>query len=81
MLWKENPMDGVSQEEFTRFKRAVIKKLKAQDALIGDAFSAIAALESKEDEVVDEALDRAMRAQRAVRRLEKRMNDGTNSVG
>jgi hypothetical protein len=66
--------EPVSQEEFLRFKRAVIKKLKAQDNLIADAFSAIAALESKEDEVVDEALDRAMRAQRAVRRLEKRMN-------
>lgn len=72
--------DPVSQEEFTRFKRAVIKKLKAQDALISDAFVALAALENKEDENVDEALDRAMRAQRAVRRLEKRMNDGTNPL-
>jgi ABC-type transporter Mla subunit MlaD len=68
---------SVSAEEFARFKRAVIKKLKAQDDLIADAFSAIAALENKEDEVVDEALDRAMRAQRAVRRLEKRMNGET----
>jgi hypothetical protein len=66
--------EPVSQEEFARFKRAVIKKLKLHDDLIADAFSAIAALENKEDENVDEALDRAARAQRAVRRLEKRMN-------
>jgi hypothetical protein len=71
--------EPVSQEEFLRFKRAVIKKLRTQDGLISDAFSSIAALESKEDENVDEALDRAMRAQRAVRRLEKRLNDGPNA--
>lgn len=71
-------MNEVTREEFDRFKRAVIKKLKAQEELISDAFKAVADLQDKEDDLVDEALDRATRAQRAVRRLEKRVGEIEN---
>jgi ABC-type transporter Mla subunit MlaD len=68
-------MNEVTQEEFQKFRRAVIKKLAQHDALISDAFQAIAELGEKEDNLVDEALERATRAQRAVRRLERRMKE------
>lgn len=72
-------MNEITREEFDRFRRAVIKKLKAQDTLISDAFLAVANLQEKEDGLVDEALDRATRAQRAVRRLEKRVEELENA--
>ncbi len=63
--------EPVTQDEFLRFKRAVIKKFRKLDDLIGDAFVKASTVEEKEDGLVDEALDRATRAQRAVRRVEK----------
>lgn len=68
----------MTDEEFLKFKRAVIKKFQKIDDLLGDAFEAIGKLEEKEDGLVDEALDRATRAQRAVRRLEKRVGEIEN---
>jgi len=69
----------MTDEELLKFKRAVIKKFQKIDALLGDAFEAIGRLEEKEDGLVDEALERATRAQRAVRRLEKRVDELENA--
>lgn len=63
--------DQITREEYDRFKRAVIKKLKFLEGLTSDAFQAISDLENKENELVDEAIARSARAERAVRRLKK----------
>lgn len=67
--------DPVTQEEFLKFKKAVIKRLKYLDGLISDAFQKISDVENKENELVDEAIDRASRAERAVRRMKKEFDD------
>jgi hypothetical protein len=69
-------MEGefVTVEEFQKFRRAVIKKLKRQDDLISDAFAKIAEVEAHGLEMQDEAVDRAARAERAVRRLKKEVD-------
>lgn len=72
----------MTDEEFLKFKRVVIKHIKRLDGLVSDCFTQLSEIEAKEDELVDEAIDRATRAQRAIRRLEKRMGElesGTNS--
>jgi len=70
-------MEGefVTQEDFLKFRTAVIKKLKKQDALISDAFQAIGDGDDNARELAEEAVDRASRAQRAVRRLQKSLED------
>ena len=68
-------MTEVTEEEFLRFKKAVIKRLKYLDGLISDAFQKISDVEDKENAIVDEAVERASRAERAVRRLKKEFDD------
>jgi CHASE1-domain containing sensor protein len=72
MAISSSPSDGpVTREEFRRFKLAVIKKLKFLEGLLDDAFEKINEVENNTVEKTDEALDRASRAERAVRRLKK----------
>ena len=65
------PDDPVTQEEFQKFRKAVIRRLKAIDALVSDAFQAIADGDDLARETSESALDHANRAERAVRRLKK----------
>lgn len=67
--------EPVTREEYDKFRRAVIKKLKYLDGLVSDAFQKINDVESTENELIDEAVDRASRAERAVRRLKKEFED------
>jgi hypothetical protein len=67
--------EPITREEYDKFRRAVIKKLKFLEGLISDAFQSISDLESKENELVDEAIARAARAERAVRRLKKEFDE------
>lgn len=60
-----------TDEEFLLFRRAVIKKLKFLEGLIDDSFQKISDLDNRLTENVDEAIDRAARAERAVRRVKK----------
>lgn len=61
----------VEDEEFQRFRKAVIKKLNFLEGLIDDCFQKINDTESNLIEKSDETLDHAARAERAVRRLKK----------
>lgn len=72
--------EPVTQEEFQRFRKAVIKKLKKIDGLISDAFQKIDDVEAHGVEMQDEAVDRAQRAERAVRRLKKAFDDHDHEV-
>lgn len=67
--------DQVTREEFLAFKKAVIKRLKYLDGLISDAFQKISDVDDKDSQLVDEAVDRAARAERAVRRLKKEFDE------
>lgn len=67
--------EPVTREEYDRFRRAVTKKLKFLEGLVDDAFQAISDHKSATAELTDEALDRAQRAERAVRRLKKEFED------
>ena len=67
------PDEYVTKAELERFKVAVVKALKRNASLISDAFVKIGDVEDHENQLVDEALERATRAQRAVRRIERRM--------
>lgn len=60
-----------TDEEYDRFRRAVIKKLKFLEGQIDSAFEAINGNEDTMIANTDEALDKANRALRAVRRLKK----------
>ena len=61
--------------EYLRFRKAVIKKLKFLEGLIDDAFQKISDNYEASSTVVDEALDHAVRAERAVRRLRKEFDE------
>lgn len=61
----------ITEEEFLRFRTAVVKKLRKMDALISDAFQAIADGDDNARELAEEASNHAQRAERAVRRLKK----------
>lgn len=67
--------EPVTQEEFLRFRKAVVKKLKFLEGLIDDAFQKINDNDNRYTELTDEAVDKADRAQRAVRRLKKEFDD------
>lgn len=63
------------EEDYPKFRKAVIKRLKFLEGLIGDAFEKISEVESHTAELTDEAIDHAQRAQRAVRRLQKELEE------
>lgn len=65
----------MTDEEFLRFKKAVIKKLKFLEGLIDDAFDQMNKNDERFTMLTDEAIDRAQRAERAVRRLKKEFDD------
>lgn len=67
--------DELTREEFERFKRAVIKKLKLLEGLIDDFYDKVNELDNRTTELTDEAIDRAARAERAVRRLKKQVDE------
>ena len=67
--------DGVSREEYLKFRKAVIKKLNFLEGLIDDAFEKINEIDNRATELTDEAIDRASRAERAVRRLKKEIEE------
>jgi hypothetical protein len=67
--------DPVTQAEFLKFRKAVVRRLKSLDALVSDAFQAIADGDDAARETSGEALDRAQRAERAVRRLKKEYDE------
>lgn len=67
--------EEVTREEYDRFRKAVIKKLKFLEGLIDDAFQAISDQKAETAALTDEALDRASRAERAVRRLKKEVDE------
>ena len=62
-----------SDEEYQRFRKAVIKKLKFLEGLIDDQWQKINDSEANMVEKTDEAINRAARAERAVRRLKKEL--------
>lgn len=65
----------MTDEEFLRFKKAVIKKLKFLEGLIDDAFDKINENDDRLTQLTDEAVERAARAERAVRRLKKEFDE------
>lgn len=67
--------DFITREEFDKFRRAVIKKLKAQDDLISDAFLKISDVDDAQTQMIDEANGHANRAERAVRRIKKALDE------
>jgi hypothetical protein len=67
--------DPITREEYDRFRKAVIKKLKFLEGLCDDAFEKIAEIDGRLTENVDEAIDHANRAERAVRRLKKEWDE------
>lgn len=58
-----------------QWRRWVMKKLKFLEGLIDDQWQKINDIDESNTIVVDEATDRAARAQRAVRRLKKVFED------
>jgi hypothetical protein len=66
--------EPVTREEFLKFRKAVIKRLVKLEGLISDAFVEIAAGDDNARELIEEAVDRAARAERAVRRLKKEVD-------
>lgn len=62
-----------TDEEYQRFRKAVIKKLKFLEGLVDDQWQRISDAEANMIEKTDEAIDRAARAERAVRRLKKEL--------
>jgi hypothetical protein len=71
----ERSDEPVTQEEFLKFRRAVVKKLKFLEGLIDDSFQKINDNDDRTTQVVDEAVDQATRAMRAVRRLKKEYDE------
>jgi hypothetical protein len=65
----------MTDDEFLKFKRAVILKLKFLEGLIDDLAKKIADDDDRLTQNVDEAIDRSNRAQRAVRRLQKEFDE------
>lgn len=64
-----------TDEEYLRFRQAVIKKLKTLEGLIDDSFDKINENYEATSMLVDEAVDQATRSQRAVRRLKKELDE------
>jgi len=62
----------VTIEEFTKFRRALAKHL---DRRFGEVYSEIAAGNDAEAKLADEAIEKAERAQRHARRVEKKLNE------
>lgn len=60
-----------TDEEYAKFRKAVIKKLNFLESQIGDIWEKLATNDSEYRELTDEAIDRAARAERAVRRVKK----------
>jgi len=67
--------NGISREEWDDFRRKVIRKLKFLEGLIDDAFLKLGEVDDRLTQNVDEAIDKADRAQRAVRRLKKEFDE------
>ena len=68
------PSDPVTQEEFLKFRKAVIKKLKFLDEQVSLCFVQVSDVQANDVENNDEAIDRAGRAERSVRRLKKEVD-------
>lgn len=66
---------AVTDEDFLRFKKAVAKRLKALDQGVSDIFLQIGILDDGVNQVADEAVEKANRAQRAVRRLKREFDE------
>ena len=64
----------------TPFEKYVAKKLKFLEGLIDDAFIKINDNYEATSSLVDDAVDQATRAQRAVRRLKKDFDDHDHEV-
>ena len=64
-----------TDEEYAKFRRAVIKKLRVIDDTIGDIWQKISDNDDRHTQLEDEIVDRAARAERAVRRLRKEFDD------
>lgn len=71
----EGPVAVPTEEEFQRFRKAVIKKLKYLEGLIDDAFQKINDNDDRYTTTIDEAIDHAARAERAVRRARKALDE------
>lgn len=65
----------ISKEEYEKFRRAVVKKLKFLEGLIDDAFKQMTEVDDRVTGLTDEAIDRSSRAERAVRRLKKQVDE------
>lgn len=62
-------------QEYPKFRKAVIKKFKFLEGLVDDAFDEIHRVEDAAVANTEEALDHAKRAERAVRRLKKELEE------
>jgi prefoldin subunit 5 len=64
-----------TKDELEKFKKAVVKSLKSIRAEIADLWTRINLVDDTETQIADEAVSKAERAARAVRRLEKRVKE------
>jgi len=62
----------VTKEEFTKFRRILIRHL---DKRFGEVFEKMAEYDDAETRVADEAMEKADRAVRLGRRIEKKLNE------
>jgi hypothetical protein len=67
--------EPVTQEEFLKFRKAVIRRLRTLEGLVSDAFQAISDGDDNARETSEEALNHSQRAERAVRRLKKEYDE------
>lgn len=69
--------DIVTHEQYTKLIRYVKKELKRLEGLIDDSFESISNLDDRLTQNVDEAIEKSNRAQRAIRRLQKEIENGS----
>jgi hypothetical protein len=62
----------VTKEEFKKFKGILLRHL---DKRFGEVFEKIAESEDAEAKLADEAIEKAERAQRHARRIEKKLDE------
>jgi hypothetical protein len=71
----EDEHEVITVEDFLKFRKAVIRKLKYLEGLIDDAFVKINENDDRLTQNVDEAIDQARRAGRAVRRVKRTLDE------
>ena len=65
----------VTRAEFVRFKRQVVKYL---DKRFGEMYEEMHKIDDAESAIADEAIEKAERAQRHARRIEKKLEEHTH---